>query len=148
MPTVTCQYCGSEFEAPQSRIDIGRAKFCSRQCANAARVKKPQTGTCAWCGVAFTASHPNQRFCSQSCGAKNQALSAQRICRYCGEKFKATSPKQRFCGPLCRSRSLSADRKKFLATQQQKENCYGMSFDPWAVKATHGGVSTSECPFW
>lgn len=148
MPTATCQYCGSEFDAPQSRINIGRAKYCSRQCGNLGRIKKPQTGTCAWCGGAFEMSHPNQRFCSRSCGAKNQAASAQRICKHCGEKFTPDTPKQQFCNALCRSRSLSADRKKFLATQQEKASCYGMSFDPWAVKAANGGVSTIECPFW
>ena len=82
-PTVTkiCQYCGRTFTVPLRRKE--RAKFCSRQCANA--FKRTITGenhplysritrTCEWCGKKFKAKPAKVavgegRFCSRACVA-------------------------------------------------------------------------------
>lgn len=70
--TVKCGYCGKEFRTPQRRIDNNRGKYCSRECAEKAKLDKWVTITCQHCGKEFTvqpcrARRGKVKYCSMAC---------------------------------------------------------------------------------
>ncbi|MDO8673200.1 MAG: hypothetical protein Q7O66_17480 [Dehalococcoidia bacterium] len=70
-PTLTCQYCGTEFNTYQKL-----RKYCSQKCAMAAGRdayvdRHTYTKVCLGCGQTFTA-RMKQLYCSVKCGRKMQ----------------------------------------------------------------------------
>lgn len=48
----TCEYCGIEFRVSQARLDAGRGKYHSQECANKAKENKVSM-ICQHCGIEF-----------------------------------------------------------------------------------------------
>jgi hypothetical protein len=66
-----CSMCGTEMLVPPSRIETGKGKFCSRECANKSGVLC-RTVTCLNCDQSFVARNADiakgwGRFCSRKC---------------------------------------------------------------------------------
>lgn len=64
-----CAFCGTVFAVDPKHL---HARFCSRRCANRAKVAAFTPRVCAWCGKSFKPRAGKQRYCSASCrdGAK------------------------------------------------------------------------------
>lgn len=67
----TCEQCGGSFDAWPSKVAVGRARFCSRACADAAKCNHTVL-VCELCGkpVAQTPSQLARgwgRYCSTTC---------------------------------------------------------------------------------
>ena len=71
--TVTCEQCGTLFQARVSARKKGQARYCSKQCYQTAiKTCKPdarrfQPIPCANCGTIFTPYHPAQKYCTKKC---------------------------------------------------------------------------------
>ncbi len=75
-----CEFCESVFLALASRVDIGKAKFCSVKCQGAYRSTKGRsTITCCFCGVVFWIANykvgAGQKYCSRKCLTDSGAIS-------------------------------------------------------------------------
>lgn len=70
--------------------------------------------SCLFCGQAFTPSHGNQIYCSDSCTirARNRRVRARdiasgkiqtftKVCKWCGNEFQTTSGLKIYCSPIC-----------------------------------------------
>lgn len=69
--TKQCKCCGKEIRVSQARINDGRGKYCSEECANKAKDKKT-TIICAHCGKEFQVTlsrlkRGKVKFCSMEC---------------------------------------------------------------------------------
>ena len=69
--TKQCECCGKEIRVSQARINDGRGKYCSEECANKAKEKKT-TIICAHCGKEFQVTlsrlkRGKVKFCSMEC---------------------------------------------------------------------------------
>lgn len=110
-----CEECGAAFQVPQSRLDKGQVRYCSRGCQtiaykarfsgenNPAWSGRPLTSLCVKCRAAFQSdSYGNgrqQKYCSHACYSldklgRTAELSPSykggplpRTCRHCGEVF-------------------------------------------------------------
>jgi len=108
--TLTCKHepCGKAFTRKAWELrKPGHGNYCSRVCANAALVGKPNghrapdappplraTLTCAYCDVEFTVqeyrlAHGKGKFCSPKCYNKSRRAGVQRDCQTCGARFTA-----------------------------------------------------------
>lgn len=67
LTTITCQQCKQEFEAFLYLVKKGKKKFCSRECANLAKIIKLDPKYCKFCDKQFipTAKHKEKIFCSK-----------------------------------------------------------------------------------
>jgi len=84
--TVTCEYCGDEFEVPTYRDSI----YCSEQCAAADR-RQRITKTCEGCGDEFEVVPRNddQRYCSPKCGSRYANRNRETSqCAQCNRTFR------------------------------------------------------------
>lgn len=119
-----------------------RLRFCSVECAKAARAKddfrwrdqndrmkrsavemirreKMPTRQCEECGKGFRlpVTGREQRFCSQSCGTKHRmrqsAAGIHHNCKFCGSEFVSRSFAARFCSPACTMMSRRMEAGSF-----------------------------------
>lgn len=132
MPKVICKECGAEFHVRPARIASGRGKFCSRECASAARKVEGDTRQCAWCGREFVTKSGTQKYCSRSCSAVAVHAATQmrpagggRKCACCGRLFMPREAGARFCGEECRERSM----------RDGALSAYSLFEDPWETGA-------------
>ncbi len=135
MPIVTCKTCGAQFHTRPGRITAGRGKYCSRECASAAR-RIAHDMECAWCGKTISRKHPRQKFCSRACAA-SAAHAAQfgkpreRKCAGCGTMFQPVRSDDRHCASAeCRMRAAQERR-----CGAPNGNLPGLFEDPWASGA-------------
>ena len=119
-----CLKCGAEFNTRNPA-----RKYCSRRCADLAKVKvkepkpaaqraraafkPPITLTCAECGVEYLrkASAQPSKFCSHACKGKAQTKITgpqhpnwkppSKVCEWCRGLYKNASKKSRFCSRHC-----------------------------------------------
>lgn len=132
MPTVVCQHCGKVFSIALSRIQMGKGKYCSRECMDAARHPERETKFCEWCHKPMFETHARQRYCSRSCAGYAQAAEARnheiviKKCQHCGKPFPRTSAKTRFCSQEC---------AKEFERQKRLGRGYALFEDPWASGA-------------
>lgn len=111
--TRTCQHCGAAFTADSRKVERGRAKFCSKTCADA-RKRKGSMRVCRICQTQFYArpSQGDRPFCSIACRHRRyelpDAVEAKRqrggrICLTCGKSFHVPpSSTGHYCSTVCR----------------------------------------------
>ncbi len=128
MPLVHCRQCGKSFGAKPGRIASGRAKFCSRECAAAAR-RLTRTIQCEWCHKPVPQRKAMQRFCSRACAASAAHAATHgkppthRACRTCGATFTPANHADLHCSMQCR------------ISDMQGRGGNGLFEDPWASGA-------------
>lgn len=110
--TVTCDFCGRKSLVLKCRTKNGRSKYCSKECANKAKVRS-EIVNCEVCGKPFQKkrSNPGRRFCSKKCMGIAQRGHTRREkdgrilrCDYCGRPFysqKSRLDTSRFCSKYC-----------------------------------------------
>ena len=73
--TITCGFCGSQFQRLPCQLTLGYGKFCSTKCRNAAARTKKQI-TCSGCGKSFERHicelDAEKSFCSRDCYFANR----------------------------------------------------------------------------
>lgn len=90
-----CKVCGTKFLAKHRDIELGKAKFCSKECwveyksTNNAKVQL----ACETCGETFelyqSQANPQRRFCSNKCSAMSREQKVLCTCKQCGKEFSA-----------------------------------------------------------
>lgn len=97
-----CLRCDKEFM--QKRMS---QVYCSKECRY--WTDRNIDKNCEVCGKVFCdPKHPNRKFCSLICSAKNQQLGPKiKNCDKCGKEFERCSWKQRFCSTECSNQSLA-----------------------------------------
>jgi hypothetical protein len=137
-----CAMCGVCF--PKTH---GNAKYCSRQCKDAASRKLK---TCVVCCTEFRDGTGRQISCSKQCGRAHQAIASQKVekqCRMCGIDFstpKVTSHKV-YCSMFCNERARRKKRHLYLNNaakirdQRIRENGFE-KIDPLEVFRRDGWV--------
>lgn len=111
--TADCQQCGKRYRTYKCHETKGR-KYCSTECANAARrIERPATmTTCAGCGTTFPSS-TGRTFCSSDCRYANGRTTV--TCDGCGEEFtkqKCHVRAKNFCTDKCRDAANCERRQK------------------------------------
>lgn len=114
MLTNRCETCGKEYWIYPS--EVGRSRFCSRQCHNMANARQQteratETRICPVCGCQFetTNHHGGRKACSPACantlrGAADRRPDGkeERRCKVCGETFRVfPSRPTEYCSPEC-----------------------------------------------
>lgn len=102
--TEHCDHCGQEFAVyPCQQSAERRRRYCSTDCANAARRQSPlRQLTCAGCGSLFTGDK-ERRFCSSECRYVNGRATV--TCTGCGVEFtkqKCHVRAKNYCSDKCR----------------------------------------------
>jgi len=69
-----CELCGTVFTPPPTHPHV---RFCSKRCANRAKVAAFTPRVCAWCGKSFKPRAGKQRFCSRRCRENAKAYAAR-----------------------------------------------------------------------
>ena len=97
-----CLECKKEFSVPNWRL--GKAKYCSYDCANKGRTSdksynKPRI--CVGCGKEFFPTNWTQKFCDRKCFCKSEKKTGAVKCRTCGKEFIQTRIEQKFCSRKC-----------------------------------------------
>jgi Fe-S-cluster-containing dehydrogenase component len=64
--------CNKEFWTTQGRVDVGKDKYCSKECGYEARKKLPRQLTCKVCKKAYeyigdSSKDYQARYCSEEC---------------------------------------------------------------------------------
>lgn len=77
MAKLKCQTCGKGFFRPDGRVRVGRDKYCSRQCAAAAR-RIPKEAQCLYCHAPFNRRTRTQKYCSVHCANEAARVTAYR----------------------------------------------------------------------
>jgi hypothetical protein len=73
-----CEHCGAPFLAQPSQVARGRARFCSRACANAGKTIERTERACLQCGAAFIPLLQSKgMFCSRPCSYAFQHANRQ-----------------------------------------------------------------------
>jgi very-short-patch-repair endonuclease len=104
-----CDGCGQTFERHTQTIPDRCAKrYCSRKCANAAKIKK--RAPCKRCGVTvapeglYWAAH--RAYCSRACYGADRANRVEKVCGGCKSTFTitkgATAHRYNFCTLECK----------------------------------------------
>jgi len=127
--TFTCESCGEEFQAYQSRRK-GPRYFCTRQC----RIDNAKAKfTCKRCGTEFEVHKCDLKgthigdYCSRGCylTARREAGVQERVCENCKTKFKEFTSrvlegKGRYCSLACQR---EANPARGGSIERQCETC-------------------------
>lgn len=113
-----CENCGKETIVGPHRLKVCKHFFCSRQCFNDWRRKRPENYTdCIQCGCKFhrIKSHirqNGQNFCSRKC--HYEFHHPVFLCRYCGEEFRRKLSEVKFRGgaPFCSNKCYHSSDKR------------------------------------
>lgn len=149
---ILCQNCGLEFQAVDTAVGRCRRKFCSRKCANAAKVGNPAPNKtdgvvkpCEICGTAFRVPDcraKTARYCSYPCqheakrrvtGAAHKLFTRMpRTCQWCGGAFEAI-PAKVACGQgkYCSRRCLGFAT---TAAQGGRRSSIEITTEAWLVE--------------
>lgn len=117
----TCRRCGAEFAVVPAQVKRGKAKFCSKDCADAAR-RQHISCVCDYCGAPYAhrpsrANRGEQTFCSRACrGLASKVAPAESTCQGCGAAFTLADWRVRkgegqFCSMACRDRGAHTARR-------------------------------------
>lgn len=103
----TCDECGKKFHPKPHETQAQR--YCSIQCAGAAKKVEIPERSCQVCGTIFTppSSNPEARYCSLSCVHAANRVYHPRSCQVCGTYFIPKKETNFFCSRVC----SDADRK-------------------------------------
>jgi hypothetical protein len=95
-----CLHCGTLFRP--LNVDARGRKFCSHECAGAARTVLPSR-QCGHCTKNFQPRTSGTRFCSAQCRSTAQRTLHPRICEHpaCGALYRPQDKDQRFCSTQC-----------------------------------------------
>jgi len=97
--TITCETCGKIFTVKSN--EVGRTRFCSRDCRNGASVNYASK-VCENCGNEYTPTNPKQKWCKDC---------LVHTCEYCGKVFpiakKTLKSSKRFCSLECKHKYRS-----------------------------------------
>ncbi len=99
--TRKCKQCGELFETVQWKINQGRAKFCSRPCANwfLADKKRLKNKICPSCKLEYKPNRTIQKYCSPKCQNEGRRIKP-RTCAFCKKKYQIRfNPK--YCSKKC-----------------------------------------------
>jgi len=118
--TLTCEWCGDEYEVIPAREKESR--FCSRSCRGSKIPRESQTNrvtlSCEHCGEdyeAIPAREKESRFCSASCRSTQVARQqpTERVtltCERCGDEYEtipAKAEQSRFCSWECTKKRIT-----------------------------------------
>ena len=144
-PETECEHCHRPFK----RMNIGtakkygRGKFCSKECADAAKRVYAET-QCQSCGKSFRPNNASQRFCSKPCAAMGNVKAPNRECEECGKAFhsyRISDPtKDRFCSKEC----LTLARQKGTALRAIPKTCAWCG-DAFEARTTKGMYCNTTC---
>ena len=156
-----CQRCGKEFKTYPSRVRVGKAKFCSKECYFASYSNKERC-VCKNCGKVYyiAASQPGKTYCSKRCMEsylrKTGAWLPREtlICEHCGKEFGSYSrANRRFCSHTCYGDSMRlpkevCSRNQVAYTKRYRKEHPGKAAK-WkhkrrALKNGYGGNFTEE----
>lgn len=98
-------------------------KFCSMDCANAAR-RTLTVRNCLWCQKPFKPRGDSKRCCSRACatmhGARTRAQTYPEVtCPTCKTIFRKRSPVGTYCSPSCKAVAVNARRRQKRAESLQ-----------------------------
>ena len=115
--TEHCEYCGQEFAIyPCWQSAERRRRYCSQDCANAARRTGPRMrATCEGCGQVFAANPNLRKYCSSECRNANGRMTV--ACTGCGVEFtkqKCHVRAKNYCTDKCRD-AANRDHRQRLA---------------------------------
>lgn len=97
----SCQKCGATFRVPQSAVDRGRGKYCSRKCAGTGKApnrpsdlwdRLDKSGDCwIWTGPKYESGHGTMGYCGRYDGTHRLAWRFARgpipegmyVCHHC-----------------------------------------------------------------
>ncbi len=98
-----CEYCSTQFTANQSRVDLGRAKFCSHKCKglNIFRTSQSRKQT----SEDFWGPHNNPRFAQIAIK-----------CLTCGVIFRTRGSKlgRKYCSAVCYHKQRGTKTGKYV----------------------------------
>lgn len=92
--------CGKEFYAKKSEVELGRGKFCSKECHGKSKTTQVNC-ICKNCKKEFTVCRASfergeGKFCSKKCfGESIKVDNIKLICEYCGNEFEIKPGKQK-----------------------------------------------------
>lgn len=89
--TIACQKCGKNYYV--SPCNIGKSRYCSKACFDAAQTGERRTTNCLRCGKEFQAAKDHgkwPKFCSVECRVFRAPQPEWKECPTCGGKFLAT----------------------------------------------------------
>lgn len=87
---IACHCCGTPFYVTKCRV--GKAKFCSTTCSDAAQRYKRKKVDCARCGSSFTAELDHgawQKYCGRECFLGKHIKRKVKKCASCSVEFTA-----------------------------------------------------------
>ncbi|MGM0807543.1 MAG: HNH endonuclease [Bacillota bacterium] len=114
-----CKYCKGEFRVYRKQ------NFCTKECwSNYAKVnkkpkavikKKHKEKNCIGCGISFTTTRGNKKYCNKDCAYKHhlnkldhkrkeEVTYHQRKCKECGKHFSSTRWNAAYCNTVCSNR--------------------------------------------
>jgi hypothetical protein len=104
--TRECKQCRTIFPVTPTDLNVGRGKYCSKECYDEARLKVSE---CEYCEVTFKSlPSKNRRFCTPKCSTKAQYKKVKRVCIWCEKDFDTSLPTikkghGKFCTQTCRA---------------------------------------------
>ena len=117
-----CQRCGKHFYTFPSRVEVGAAKYCSRNCINGSSHIRM---ICQQCGKVYETyncrtQNGRRKYCSKECRYDAQRNKVKRVCEYCGKEFMVIPSRiKRGVARYC-SRSCGGKGKTFSKEHRQK----------------------------
>lgn len=72
-----CQFCNKPFNADTRELNRGRAKYCSKSCANSIPKDQNIIKVCKHCSKEYHTSNKACKYCSDSCKQKNYRLKSK-----------------------------------------------------------------------
>lgn len=145
----SCPTCGEPFNP------AGSQKWCTAKCRPAkTRIPSVYTGTCGWCGSAWTATGGralHRRFCSRSCAGIARSLQIKDRsavpwveCDQCGQWFTSRIGAKR-CSTVCRKLHT---RKAALADYYKRKAEQGDGRTPRSNRAAVDRRSKRLAAVW
>lgn len=124
-----CECCDARFQRKANTS----GRWCSAECQHSAarRGTRPDI-PCSHCGITFTPSVPEQRFCSRKCFANSRRIS-DHWCQRCGEQIeRPTYEGQKFCSVKCRGNPVGTRKPSgggYVRIKVQPGHPYAYSSD-------------------
>jgi hypothetical protein len=72
-----CETCNESFNADTREVNRGRAKYCSRSCANKVSKDQQYDKICKHCAREYQTASKQSMYCSTSCKQKNYRLASK-----------------------------------------------------------------------
>ncbi|GMB83410.1 hypothetical protein NN6n1_41930 [Shinella zoogloeoides] len=100
-PEKCCEHCGTQYR-PHSRRGAEDQRFCSKACADAAKLKfERHHRECATCAKSFLPENAGQKYCGAKCYAASLRKHRPRDCRGCGKSFTPYNSAMVYCSSAC-----------------------------------------------